>query len=110
MLFVFRRPEALGFVMRDCLVPIDIIFLDATGRVTAMHQMTLEEPRRPDEKPYADALGRRRDPYEERLKIYRSNGPAQFAIELRGGMLDELSVSVGDRIPLETERLGQAAR
>src|ERR1041385_5543414 len=32
MLFVFPRPVTTAFVMRDCPVPIDIIFLDGSGR------------------------------------------------------------------------------
>ena len=48
MLFVFPRPRVLGFVMRDCLVPIDIAFLDQFGTVVATHEMPVE-PREPGE-------------------------------------------------------------
>lgn len=92
MLFVFPRPANQNFVMRDCPIPIDIIFLDATGRIVAMHQMTPEEPRRPDESP---------DAYERRLKLYPSRFAAQYAIELRGGMLDSLKLSDGQKIELD---------
>src|SRR5690606_3450982 len=41
MLFVFPKPRPLQFVMRDCLFPIDILFLDGGGRVVSMHEMKL---------------------------------------------------------------------
>lgn len=84
MLFVFKQPRVLEFVMRRCLVPIDIVFLDASGRITAMHEMKVE--------PY--------DTPEERLKRYSSRYAAQFAIELAGGTLRGLGLKVGDRVEL----------
>src|SRR3954462_15091120 len=38
MLFVFPQPVTTAFVMRDCPIPIDIIFLDGAGRVVATHK------------------------------------------------------------------------
>lgn len=96
MLFVFERPDLRAFVMRDCVVPIDIIFLDGAGNIVAMHQMVVEEPRRPDETPQA---------YELRMKRYPSRFNAQFVIELRGGMLDQLDLAVGDTVDLDIKKL-----
>jgi len=100
MLFVFDRPQPLNFVMRDCPVEIDIIFLDGSGRVTATHHM-LPDPRSPDETD---------EQYEKRLKRYSSKFAAQFVIELKGGKLNEMTVREGDRIPLRLEALKKAAR
>ena len=100
MLFVFPRPRVLGFVMRDCLVPIDIAFLDQFGTVVATHEMPVE-PREPGESDQA---------YENRLTRYSSNAAAQFAIELRAGKLRELGIERGDTIELDTTRLQQMAR
>lgn len=100
MLFVFPRPAVQEFVMRDCPVPIDIIFVDPTGRVTATHQMQVE-PREEGES--ADA-------YNRRLKRYSSRFSAQFVIELKGGTLSDLSVSPGDRLDLDVERLKEMAK
>jgi uncharacterized membrane protein (UPF0127 family) len=94
MLFVFRSARELNFVMRDCLVPIDIIFLGPDGHITAMHAMAVEPPGTP----------------EHALKRYSSNGPAQFAIELRGGTLPALGLKIGDRIELPFESLKARAR
>lgn len=101
MLFVFRVPNRLNFVMRDCLVPIDIIFVDASGRVTATHTMPPEEPQRVGE---TDLL------YENRLKKYSSKFTAQFAIELQAGQIEKLGVKPGDKINLDLVRLQNLAR
>lgn len=100
MLFVFPRAQRLQFVMRDCLIPIDIIFLDSAGRVTAIHTMPNEEPRRADEDEYA---------YEFRLKKYSSRFPAQYAIEIQAGMAAKIGIKEGEKIELNTARLGKAS-
>jgi len=91
MLFVFPDAEERTFVMRRCLVPIDIIYLDASGRVVQMHEMAVESYYTP----------------ELALTGYPSGAPAQFAIELAGGTLDELDISQGDRVEVP---LGLKAR
>lgn len=101
MLFVFPDAAVREFVMRDCLIDIDIIFLDAAGRITRMHAMTVEPPRRPDESLWD---------YESRLRRYSSGSRAQFAIELRGGWLEQLDLDVQDRIELDVERLKRRAQ
>lgn len=101
MLFVFPRSDNRYFVMRHCVIPIDIIFLDGSGRVVAMHEMTIEEPKGENE---SDAQ------YESRLKRYPSRFSAQFAIELAGGTLKTLQVKEGDVIPLKLEALKSRAQ
>jgi uncharacterized membrane protein (UPF0127 family) len=83
MLFVFAEAEPRTFVMRKCYVPIDIIFLDPGQRIVAMHAMTVEPYNTP----------------ENKLKLYRSNWPAMYAIELAGGTLAKLKLKTGDKIP-----------
>ncbi|HZW11347.1 MAG TPA: DUF192 domain-containing protein [Phycisphaerales bacterium] len=107
MLFVFPRPAVQAFVMRDCPIPIDIIFLDPAGRIVAMHQMTVEEPRREDEPETGNGAT---DKYEQRLKRYPSKFAAQFVIELAGGTLDDLEIAEGDLIKLDTEGLKARAK
>jgi uncharacterized membrane protein (UPF0127 family) len=101
MLFVFPESRGLRFVMRDCPVPIDVMFLDPTGVVTAVHTMPPEEPQGPEETDFM---------YESRLAKYSSRFPAQFAIELKGGRIAELGVEPGDTIDLDLERLKRLAR
>lgn len=101
MLFVFPESRGLKFVMRDCPVAIDVAFLDPLGTVTAMHSMPPEPPQAADEDAFL---------YENRLPKYSSRFAAQFAIELKGGMLDQLGVEVGDQIDLDLKRLKRLAR
>ncbi|MEM1422440.1 MAG: DUF192 domain-containing protein, partial [Planctomycetota bacterium] len=91
MLFVFPRDQHMGFVMRDCLVNIDIAYLTAEGRVGRMHTMTVD-PRQAGEGDFA---------YDLRLTKYRSGFPARMALELREGTLERLGVSIGDTIEIE---------
>ena len=37
MLFVYERPQRAGFWMKNTLVPLDMVFADATGTVTRVH-------------------------------------------------------------------------
>lgn len=101
MLFSFPDSAVRQFVMRDCLVPIDIIFLDADGLIVAMHHMPLDEPRREGE----SAMD-----YERRLKRYSSRFNARYAIEIRGGLLEELDLQTGQQIKLDTKRLAEITR
>lgn len=100
MLFVFPNSAVRQFVMRDCLVPIDIIFLDGAGRVVATHHMPVE-PRADGESDFA---------YEQRLTRYSSRFPAQFAVELAGGTLEGLAVKPGDQPRFDVEGLKRRAR
>ena len=91
MLFVFPYPHTTAFVMRDCPIPIDIAFLDAEGRVIAIHEMQAEPPRGADE-----SIGA----YESRLRQYPSALPALFAIETAAGRLHALGLKGGDKLEL----------
>ena len=89
MLFVFDTARRQAFVMRDCLIPIDLIYLGPSGRIVHMHQMEVEPPET------------RKNP----RRLYHSNGPAQFAIELAGGTLPQLALKEGQKINLPYEKL-----
>jgi len=92
MLFAFLREKPLAFLMRDCLIPLDIAFLDASGRVVALHTMPVEPPRRPEETAFT---------YEERLPLYESGSAAQFVIETAAGRLTEVGLRVGDVVEFD---------
>ncbi len=97
MLFVHPSARVLRFVMRRCYVPIDIIYLDERGEIVAMHAMEVIEPIGSDE-------------WYRPTRSYSSNKYAMFAIELRGGTLPSLGLSVGDVIDLPLEDLKARAR
>ena len=94
MLFAFSRAAPLVFVMRHCLVPIDVAFVGDAGRVVALHAMAVEPPQRGDETPFA---------YDSRLRRYASEAPARFAVELAGGTLSRLGLRVGDALEFDRE-------
>jgi uncharacterized membrane protein (UPF0127 family) len=92
MLFVFADDVPRTFWMRNCLVDMDLLFLDARGRVVAVHEMQTEPLRRPEE---AEAR------YLSRLRRYPSGVATRFAIELKAGTARALRVRVGDRVDLQ---------
>jgi uncharacterized membrane protein (UPF0127 family) len=94
MLFVFPDMQVRRFWMKNCLVPIDVVFLDGQGWITAIHTMPPPPPGTPDED----------------LPFYSSRRPAQFAIELAGGMAKKLGLKSDTRLDLPLERLKRVAR
>ncbi len=91
MLFVFSQSQYLSFVMRDCLVDIDIAYLLEDGMIGKIYTMAVE----PREEGESDTA------YESRLKTYPSGFSARMALELRAGTLERLGVSVGDRVEIK---------
>jgi uncharacterized membrane protein (UPF0127 family) len=108
MLFVFTTPKVSSFVMRDCPIPIDIIYLDQFGKVLASYEMKPVEPRGADE----GQPGEVNQKYEERLSKngYSSRFPTQFVIELKGGTLPSLNLKDGDKIELPLAALKSRAQ
>lgn len=101
MIFIFPDAQVRGFWMKNCLTDIDLIYLDSRGFVTSTHRMKAEPVKRENE---TEAQ------YEFRLKSYPSGRPAQFAIELPPGSLDQLNVRFEDKIELDFVRLKALAR
>lgn len=101
MIFFFPVPRKREFVMRDCIIPIDLAFTDDTGKVLALHSMPPEPPRAENESD--------RD-YELRLKRYPSKVPVRVAIEVAGGTWARLGLEEGDRITFDIEELKQLMR
>ncbi len=89
MLFVFQKEDMLSFWMRNTLIPLDIIYMDKNGTVTAIHTMKTEPPQATNESDTA---------YCARLPLYSSIKPAKYALELNAGMASE--IKVGDKIKL----------
>ncbi len=106
MLFVFPAARETSFVMRDCPIPIDVIYLDGSGRIVAMHQMQPDPPRGADEGKPGEIV----EKYEKRLKQYPSRFPTQLVIELKGGTLPGLNLKEGERIDLPIADLKKRAK
>jgi len=84
MLFVFEEPSVQRFWMQGCRIPLDVAFIDADGRIVAMHTMAAEPPRTPP----------------ERMRKYSSGVPVLYALEVRAGALADAQVQLGDRVRL----------
>jgi uncharacterized membrane protein (UPF0127 family) len=81
MLFIFENPRRLSFYMKNTCLDLDILFLDAEGRIVKIATMTVPEPGRP-------------------LKYYYSGAPAQYALEVAAGTATRLHLAPGGRIHL----------
>jgi uncharacterized membrane protein (UPF0127 family) len=75
MLFVFERPEPLGFWMKNTYVALSIAFLDGEGRILNIEDMA---------------------PQTE--TTHWSKGPGKYALEMRKGWFSERGVRPGDRV------------
>jgi len=73
MLFVYESPRRVTFWMKNTLIPLDIIFADAAGRITRLH---------------ADAIPGDLTP------IDGGEGVA-LVLEINGGLADRLGIAPG---------------
>jgi uncharacterized membrane protein (UPF0127 family) len=73
MIFVFGEEVVRSFWMKNTRFPLDILFLDSSGKVVSIHQMRA---------------------YDETNTS--SDSPAQYAIELNKGAAGASGVKVGD--------------
>ena len=75
MLFVYDRERPLSFWMKNTVIPLDIAFLDASGRIVDIQSM---------------------EPYNE--ASITSRAPAIYALEMNRGWFEAHGVEVGDRV------------
>lgn len=76
MLFVFPHESPQSFWMKNTILPLDMIFVDAEGNVVKIHKYTT--------------------PYSE--ESYQSGEPAKFVVEVNAGFTDKYGIKEGDRI------------
>lgn len=75
MVFVFDRPQPLGFWMKNTYVPLSIAFIDASGKIVNIEEM----------KPLDEAT-------------VWSRGPSLYALEMRQGWFAAKGVGPGDTV------------
>lgn len=97
MLFLFKKEKYQSFWMKNTMIPLDIIYVNKKGIVTAVHTMDVMK-RRPGESD---------ENYSRRLKSYPSKQPAIAAIELNAGMAEALGITAGTKININGEKLSQ---
>ena len=87
MLFVYNSPRPVAFWMRNTLIPLDMIFADASGTVTKVHSNAV--------------------PLDESL--IQSDGAVQYVLEINGGLAAELGVEPGSTLRAAAIDQGAAA-
>jgi uncharacterized membrane protein (UPF0127 family) len=76
MLFVYASDGEIAMWMEDTLLPLDMIFFAADGRITKVVERTV---------PLSEAT-------------IGSDGPARGVLEVNGGTASRLGIKVGDRL------------
>jgi uncharacterized membrane protein (UPF0127 family) len=80
MIFVFKDEKPLSFWMRNTQIPLDIVYINASGKIVSIKQMKpLDETGVP------------------------SDYPAKMALELNLGTAERLGVKVGDVLNIPPE-------
>lgn len=80
MLFIYDSVRPASFWMKNTLLPLDMIFIAADGRVVNIHERAVPGS----------------------LDSVNSAGPVKAILELNGGMSARLGIRPGDRVRHET--------
>lgn len=84
MLFVFPVAAKRSFWMKNCRIPLDILYFDENLKLVSMSENT--PPCR-----------------TQRCPNYPSAGPAKYVLELNAGKAAELGVQAGDALELHLD-------
>jgi len=76
MLFDYKQPTAATMWMRNTLIPLDMLFVDAQGRIVNIHQRAVPQS----------------------LDVIAAAAPVRAVIELNGGTASRLGIEAGDRV------------
>jgi len=76
MLFVFNEEFYASFWMKNCVLSLDMIFINKTGSIVTIHKNTT--------------------PFSE--QSYTATAPTLLVLEVNAGFTDRHNVSAGDRI------------
>jgi uncharacterized membrane protein (UPF0127 family) len=76
MLFVFDEEDYRGFYMKNTLISLDIIYIDASGKIISFAEQT--------------------KPMDE--TTLPSQLPAQYVLEIKGGLSEDWVLEIGDKI------------
>jgi uncharacterized protein len=76
MLFDYKQPTAATMWMRNTLIPLDMLFVDAQGRIVNIHQRAVPQS----------------------LDVIAAAAPVRAVIELNGGTAARLGIEPGDQV------------
>ena len=74
MLFEYQQPTAATMWMRNTLIPLDMLFVDAQGRIVNIHERAVPQS----------------------LDVIAAAEPVRAVIELNGGTASRLGIEPGD--------------
>jgi len=80
MLFDFKQPTPVSMWMKNTVIPLDMLFLDTSGKVIDIHERAVPQS----------------------TDIIASAVPARYVIELNGGTVDRLGIKIGDQVTSPT--------
>ncbi|MEX2340806.1 MAG: DUF192 domain-containing protein [Candidatus Paceibacterota bacterium] len=83
-LFLFDKEGRYGIWMKDMLIPIDIIWIDNSGRIVHIEENIL-----PESYP----------------TIYSPPVPARFVLEVNAFFVDTFNIQIGDMVTIPSHRL-----
>jgi uncharacterized protein len=76
MLFDFKAPQPAMMWMKNTLIPLDMLFVDARGQIVNIHERAVPGS----------------------LETIGSGAPVRAVIELNGGTVSRLGIKPGDRV------------
>ncbi len=76
MLFIYPRPQMIGMWMKNTLIPLDMLFIEADGNIAHIAENTV---------PHS-------------LDTVSAQMPVSAVLELRGGRVAELKIAPGDKL------------
>ena len=76
MLFDYKTPSLATMWMKNTLIPLDMLFIDAQGRIINIHERAIPQS----------------------LDTIAAAAPARAVIELNGGTAARLGIKPGDRV------------
>lgn len=76
MLFDYKEPTMATMWMRNTLIPLDMLFVDAQGRIVNIRQRAVPQS----------------------LDVIAAATPVRAVIELNGGTAARLGIAPGDRV------------
>jgi uncharacterized membrane protein (UPF0127 family) len=76
MLFIYKDPTIATMWMRNTLIPLDMLFVDARGRIVNIHQRAVPQS----------------------LDVIAAAAPVRAVIELNGGTATRLGIKPGDQV------------
>lgn len=76
MLFIYRSAEPVSMWMKNTFIPLDLVYIDRTGRIVGFHQRAVPQS----------------------LEVITSKKPVRAVLEVNAGTAARLQIAVGDKV------------